>query len=331
MVYLPPMERTADVLVALPAFNEEATVSRVISGIPGEAFGVAIDILTVDDGSTDSTAERAGEAGARVVSHGRNLGLGEAFRTSLEYARDNGYRVMVTIDADGQFDPAHIPLLLEPVLEGRADFVTASRFSDPELLPDMPGIKVWGNRRVARLVSRLSGIDIDDATCGFRAYGPAALEKLSSFSRFTYTQEVIIDLASKGLSIMEVPVRVLGRRPHGDSRVARSLWRYAFLSLAAMYSISHDHRPWKFYGIPALVLFILGVSADLFVLTRWILVGRISPFTAVGLGGLFLITFSVLLFLFASLADTASHNRRLIESILSDRIRSKRERGGTGN
>jgi glycosyltransferase involved in cell wall biosynthesis len=320
------MENVKKVLVALPAFDEEATIADVIAGIPGTAHGLELDVLTVDDGSFDRTAEMAGKAGAAVISHGRNLGLGEAFRTALKYARDNGYHMMVTIDSDGQFDPAQIPLLMEPILSGRADFVTASRFADPDLTPEMPAMKKWGNRRVARLVGSLSGVEIEDATCGFRAYGPAALERLSSFSRFTYTQEVIIDLASKGLSIVEVPVEVLGERPVGDSRIARSLWRYAILSLAAMYSISHDHRPWRFYGIPALVLFVIGVCADLFVLVRWILVGRITPFTAVGLGGLFLITFAALLFLFASLADTASHNRRLIESILSDRI--KRNRGG---
>ncbi|MFO8184342.1 MAG: glycosyltransferase family 2 protein [Candidatus Aegiribacteria sp.] len=325
MKYLLPMDNKVRLLVALPALNEEATIADVISGVRAVPFsGMELDVLTVDDGSSDGTAEKARRAGSSVLSHGRNLGLGDAFRTSLEYARENGYHILVTIDSDGQFDPGQIPLLLRPILDGKADFVTASRFADPLLVPDMPGIKKWGNRRVASLVSGLSGVKIRDATCGFRAYGPAALEKLSSFSRFTYTQEVIIDLASKGLVIREIPVKVLGRRPVGDSRIAGSLWRYAVLSLAAMYSISHDHKPWKFYGIPALILMGLGISADLFVLARWIITGRISPFTAVGLGGLFMITFAVLLFLFASLADTASHNRRLIEAVLSDRIRKNR-------
>ncbi|MCK4806484.1 MAG: glycosyltransferase family 2 protein, partial [Candidatus Aegiribacteria sp.] len=281
----------------------------------------------VDDGSTDGTVSAARSAGAEVISHGRNLGLGQTFRTALRYARDGGYHILVTIDSDGQFNPEHIPLLIKPIMDEKADFVTASRFVDPELIPDMPRLKIWGNRRVAKLVGKLSGINIKDATCGFRAYGPAALERLSSFSRFTYTQEVIIDLASKGLTIFEVPVRILGERPVGSSRIASSLWRYAILSLAAMYSISHDHQPWKFYGTPALILLILGIAADLFVLIRWIITGSISPFTAIGLGGLFLITFGVLLFLFASLADTASHNRHLIETVISENVRKNRDGG----
>ncbi len=327
MKYLFIMNTEHRILVALPAYNEEATIADIIRSIPDEPLpGIRSSVLVVDDGSTDGTVSEAKSAGAEIISHGRNLGLGETFRTALKSARDGGFRILVTIDSDGQFNPEHIPLLIKPVIEDEIDFVTASRFADPELIPDMPKIKIWGNRRVAKLVGNLSGISIKDATCGFRAYGPAALERLSSFSRFTYTQEVIIDLASKGLTIREVPIRVLGERPVGSSRIASSLWRYAILSLAAMYSISHDHKPWKFYGMPALILIILGLTADLFVLIRWIIKGSISPFIAVGLGGLFLITFGILLFLFASLADTASHNRQLIETIISENIRNNRNK-----
>lgn len=313
------------VLIALPAFNEEATVGEVIEKIPENILGYARpDILVVDDGSTDETPRIARQAGAKVVTHGRNMGLGEAFRTALRYSRENGYHIMITIDADGQFDPADIPELIDPLMKNRADFVTASRFSNREFIPEMPRLKKWGNLRVAKLVSNLSGIDIKDATCGFRAYGPAALEVLSSFSRFTYTQEVIIDLASKGLSIVEVPIKVLGERPVGSSRIAGNLWKYAILSLAAMFSIAHDHRPWKFYGTPAILLLSLGMAGNLFVFVRWLFTGLVRPFAGVAIGGLFLVTFSVLLFLFASLADTASHNRHLLESIVSENVRKNR-------
>ena len=313
------------VLVALPALNEEATLAGVIGGIPAGLPGVErLDVLVVDDGSTDGTAEVARKAGARVIGHGRNLGLGEAFRTALRYARRQGCHCLVTMDSDGQFDPSQIPFLLAPIMEGRADLVTASRFADQDLIPEMPAVKLWGNRRVARLVSRLSGVPIADATCGYRVYGPGALERLSSFSRFTYTQEVIIDLAGKGLTILEVPVRVLGTRPVGTSRIASSLWRYAVLSLAAMYSTAHDHRPWRFYGTPAIVLMLLGLAGDGFVFVRWLMTGKVTPFAGVAIAGLFLVTFGVLLLLFASLADTASHNRHLTEEVIAQNVRRSR-------
>ncbi len=319
-------------LVAIPALDEESTIADVVSGVPRSIPGISrVDLLVVDDGSTDATAGRAEAAGAPVVSHGRNRGLGEAFRTALRHARRGGYHVLVTIDADGQFDPAGIPDLVAPITADEADLVTASRFADPSMVPEMPAMKLWGNRRVASLVSRLAGVRVHDATCGFRALGPRALERLSSFSRFTYTQEVIIDLAGKGLRLREVPLRVLGERPVGSSRIAGNLWRYALLSLAAMYSTAHDHRPWRFYGLPGTILLAIGVAADAFVLVRWLVTGAVRPFAGIAVGGLFLITFAALLFLFASLADTASHNRSLLEDAVADRTRRHRaEADGAG-
>jgi len=314
-------------LVALPALNEEATVADVVGRVP-RSLGVVdrVDVVVVDDGSTDATAARAASAGALVLSHGRNLGLGEAFRTALHHAREHGYRWMVTMDADGQFPPEGVTEVAGPVLAEEADLATASRFADPKLVPTgISPLKRWGNARVARLVSRLSGVDVADATCGFRAYGPRALERLSSFSRFTYTQEVIIDLASKGMRIVEVPVEVLAERPAGVSRISGNLWRYAALSLAAMYSVSHDHRPWRFYGIPALLLILLGAAAELFVFAHWLAVGMVTPFKGVAIAGLFMITFGAIFGLFASLADTSSHNRRLSETVIADRVRRRRE------
>ncbi|MBD3369615.1 glycosyltransferase [Candidatus Fermentibacteria bacterium] len=317
-------------LVAIPALNEAPTVGRVISSIPRIMEGLdGIDVLVVDDGSADATAETSRDSGAMVIRHGRNLGLGKAFRTALDFARSNGYHYMVTIDADGQFDPKDIPLLLAPLIRSGADFATASRFLDPELEPKMPALKRWGNRVVARLVSMLSGVTVRDATCGFRAYGPVALEKLSSFSSFTYTQEVIIDLASKGLRIEEVPLKVLAERPVGDSRIAASISRYAVLSLAAMYSTAHDHKPWRFYGIPALILLLLGIACELFVGIRWLLLGMVTPFKGIAISGLFLIVFGALLVLIASLADTSSHNRHLIEQTIAENVRLRRNGQGS--
>lgn len=312
-------------LVAIPALNEEVTVGRVISAIPSQIHSLNVDVLVVDDGSTDSTAETAAKAGAYVISHGRNMGLGTAFRTMLSHAREKGYSFMVTIDADGQFDPSHIAELTAPVITDTADFTSASRFLDKSLTPKMPGLKSWGNARVAKLVSSLSGLPIKDATCGFRAYGPRALERVSCFSRFTYTQEVIIDIARKGLRIREIPLLIRGEREHGKSRIASNLWRYAHLSVEAMYSVAHGHSPWRFYGRPAFVLIMLGTVLDLFVLVRWLLLGRITPYAAFGIGGLFLITFGILLILFASIADISAANRKMLEEITAFETRRTRD------
>ncbi|PIE53389.1 hypothetical protein CSA37_01655 [Candidatus Fermentibacteria bacterium] len=315
-------------LVAVPALNEEASLEAVLAEIPREICGVRVNTLVVDDGSTDRTAEIASAAGVSVISHGRNMGLGAAFRTMTGFARENGYRFMATLDADGQFNPSDLEELSEDVIRGKCDFTTASRFLDPALTPVMPDIKKWGNRRVARLVSNLSGITVKDATCGFRVYGPRALDRVSCFSRFTYTQEVLIDLARKGLRIKEIPLVIQGEREHGKSRIASNLCRYAHLSLEAMYSVAHGHSPWRFYGRPAFTLVASGLLLDLFVLAWWLFSGRIHPFTAFGIGGLFLITFGILLLLFASVADISAANRKMLEEITAfetQRIREKTE------
>jgi len=314
-------------LVAIPALNEEITIRQVISSISSILHHTRVTILVVDDGSTDSTREFAETAGATVISHGRNMGLGTTFRTMLSYARENGFDFMATVDADGQFNPDDLPVLSEPVISGRSDFSTASRFLDPKLTPPMPFLKKWGNARVAKLVGSLSNTEIHDATCGFRVYGPRAIERVSCFSRFTYTQEVIIDIARKGLRIAEIPVAIRGEREHGKSRIASNLWRYAHLSIEAMYSVAHGHSPWRFYGKPAFTLVFTGVLTDLLVLVRWLIVGRITPYVAFGIGGLFLITFGILLILFASIADISAANRKMLEEITAmetRRIRTER-------
>lgn len=322
--YSHPM-KTQTILVAVPALNEEATIPGVLAGIPRDIDGHPVSVLVVDDGSTDGTAEIASAAGAFVISHGRNMGLGSAFRTMLGFAREGGYHFLATIDADGQFDPAQLPLLAAPVLSGRYDFATASRFADPSLTPRMPRLKRMGNRWVARLVSRLSGMNVRDATCGYRFYGPRALDKVSCLSRFTYTQEVVIDLAMKGMRMREVPLAIRGERASGKSRIAGNLWRYAMLSTEAMYSVAHGHSPWRVYGGPALFLMGLGVLMDLFVLAHWIATGRVTPYAGIGIGGLFVITFGILLLLFASVADIGSSNRKLLESLLETETIRKRE------
>jgi glycosyltransferase involved in cell wall biosynthesis len=314
-------------LVSLPALNEESTVGALVRSVPASIPGIdRVDILVVDDGSTDSTAAEAASAGALVASHGRNRGLGEAFRTALRFARRGGYHWLVTMDADGQFDPAGIPALLEPVLRGRAAMATCSRFMDPAGSRGIPTVKRLGNLMVAAIVSRLSGVEVRDATCGFRAYGPEALELLSSFSRFTYTQEALIDLAWKGFPIEEVALPVRPTRLHGKSRISSNLWRYATLSIGAMYSSAHDHMPWRFYGLPGLLSVIAGLAGELFVLAHWFISSKVTPFKGVAIAGLFLVVIGILLLIVASLADTSSHSRHLLEEIIAENVRRNRDR-----
>jgi glycosyltransferase involved in cell wall biosynthesis len=236
-------------VVQMPALNEEKTIVSVIQGIPRDIPGMdQVAVLVVDDGSTDRTGELARQAGAQVVRHERPRGVGMAFRTGLERSAELGADILVTIDSDGQFDPRDIPKLVEPIVRGEAEFVTASRFADPALAPEMPWTKRWGNDVIARWLSTTVGTRFYDVSCGFRAYSRNAYLRLVLLGEFTYTHEVVLNLAFIRVPIREVPVRVRGVREFGTSRVAGNLFRYAWRAAAIILKTYRDYRPLRFFG-----------------------------------------------------------------------------------
>ena len=273
-------------LVIIPCLNEEKTVASVVSAIPRSIDGIGkIEIVVIDDASTDTTARQAREAGAEVVSHRTNLGLGATFRDAVGIALAKRADIMVHIDGDGQFDPADIPKLVEPVVGHRAHMVTASRFLKPELVPEMPWVKRWGNRGVASIVSLLSGKRFRDVSCGFRVFSRETLLRMNLFGSFTYTQESFLDLVFKGLTILEVPVQVRGVREFGDSRVASSIPRYAVRSLKIMLRAFISYRPLRLFFWIAAVCLVIGFAHLLFLGLHYIDTGAFSPHIWAGFVG----------------------------------------------
>ncbi|MEX1112695.1 MAG: glycosyltransferase family 2 protein [Candidatus Andersenbacteria bacterium] len=311
------MNPSQKLVIIIPALNEEKTIDQVISAIPSAIPGIANrEVIVIDDGSTDSTAAKAQAAGARVASHAQPMGVGAAFHTGIREALAAGADVIVNIDADGQFDPKDIPTLITPVLEDKADFVTASRFLDPKLAPKMPGIKRWGNSWVTRIVNMLTGKKFADVSCGFRAYSREAALRLTLFGHFTYTQETFIDLAFKNMRILEIPLKVRGEREHGKSRVASNLWRYATKAATIIFRAARDYQPFYFIGVPGIVIFLLGGAGGLFVLSHYIQTGQTSPYRSlVTVSGILIIIGFLLLFI-SLLADMLHRNRVLIEEML---------------
>ena len=322
----------ARLVVMLPALNEEASIEAVLRRIPRQVEGVGeVLILVVDDGSTDRTAELARKAGAEVVSHLRNQGVGAAFATGIEQALKMGADILVNMDADGQFQPEDIPLLISPILHEGFGLVTCSRFADPENIPKMPSIKLWGNRMMCRLVNAITRTtSFSDVSCGFRAYSRDTALRLNLYGKFTYTQESLIDLAMKGLPMTEVPLKVRGVREHGQSRVASNLWNYGFNTSMIILRAFRDWRPLVFFGLIAITFLLLGLGMIGFVTAWWITQGRTTPWTSlITLGGVNLvlgITFGVL----ALVADQIGRGRRIQEQLLYlERRRSSTQTTGT--
>jgi len=304
-------------VITIPAYNEEKTISGVINGIPRQVEGInEIEILVVNDGSSDATKERAEAEGANVINFYENKGLSAAFQRGAEEALARGADVMVNIDADGQFNGQDIPRLIKPIIEGQADFVTTSRFIDKELVPKMPAMKKWGNKQVARLISFVTGKKYYDVSCGFRAYSKEALLHLNLFGKFTYTHETFLNLAFKDLRILEVPIKVRGEREFGESKIAHSLWKYGYNIFNTIFRTMLDYKPLKFFGWGGIILFFIGVILDLFVGIRLLAIGAVTPYKTVGFIGLALNTFGLLLIIVGLLADMINKTRMTQERTL---------------
>ena len=281
-----PEHRIRSLLVVIPCLNEERTVARVIASIPAQIDGItSVRVLVLDDGSSDATAERARAAGAEVISHRTNLGLGATFRNAVGAALSQRSDIMVHIDGDGQFEPRNIPLLVGPIVAEQADMVTASRFMDPALVPKMPWIKRIGNRGVAFVVRLLTGKRFYDVSCGFRAFSRETLLRMNLFGTFTYTQESFLDLIFKNLTIMEVPVPVRGVREFGESRIASNVFRYALRSLKIMLRAFISYRPFRFFMSIAFVSFVIGFSLLGFLGYHYLRSGAFSPHIWAGFVG----------------------------------------------
>ncbi|MCK4913484.1 MAG: glycosyltransferase family 2 protein [Planctomycetes bacterium] len=306
-------EKKVTLVVTIPAYNESATIAEVIEAVPNQIEGIdKIDVVVIDDGSGDDTAARAKAAGAaKVVSFTHNRGLGAAFNQGVKIALGLGADIIVNIDGDGQFNPADISKLTKPIIDGQADMVTASRFADSQLVPTMPWIKKWGNRRVANIVNKLAGLNLRDVSCGFRSYSRDAAMRVTLMGGHTYTQEIILDMAFRGLSILEVPVKVLGVRKVGSSRVANNLFKYGWNSLMIMLRVFRDYRPMQVFGGIGLVFLTTAMLCGGFVMVHYLQTGGFRPYIFVAFIGGGFVFISLICYITALLAGMMHRLRNL--------------------
>jgi len=304
-------------LIVLPAFNEEKTIRGVIERIPAHIEGIDdIAVAVVDDGSTDGTADISRRAGALVLAHSKNMGVGSAFRTGVEHALETEADLMVNIDGDGQFSPEDIPVLIRPLLDGEADMVTASRFIEKDYRPQMTRARFYGNRAMSALISFLVGVRYHDVSCGFRGYTRDVLLHMNLFGRFTYTQETFLDLSFKGVKILEVPVQVRGAREFGKSRVASNLFAYAFQTSKIILRSFRDYKPMLLFGFIALVFLMLSAALAAFLGLHYVYTGTLSPHKWAGFAAGLFFGLGAMAFITGLLADMLGRVRRNQEQIL---------------
>lgn len=199
-------------LVVIPAFNEEKVIHKVISKIPRKIHKYYIDVLVVNDGSTDLTEKNARKAKAKVISHPLNRGLGAALGTGFEYARRRNYDFLVTLDADGQHDPKEISKLLKPILEERMDFVVGSRLIKSRK-PFFNKLGMPFSRKLLAFLASLStfflaGIWSTDSQSGFRVFSKRAINEIKiEVDRMEVSTEFFNQCRIKKLKIRELPIK----------------------------------------------------------------------------------------------------------------------------
>ena len=217
-------------LVAIPAWNEQGSIADVVTSVA--LHRPQADILVVNDGSTDRTAELAAQAGARVVTLPFNVGVGGAMRTAFLFAQREGYQALVQVDADGQHDPAD----LDRVLDGlaHADVVVGTRFH-PNSMYFVGGPRRWAMVLLSKALSRMNKGTISDPTSGFRSAGPKAIDLFAVEYPADYLGDTVGSLAiaiRNGLVIHETPVTMYFRQTGRPSKNA--LWSALYLGRATL-------------------------------------------------------------------------------------------------
>jgi glycosyltransferase involved in cell wall biosynthesis len=313
-------------IIQIPCHNEEASLPIAVAALPKSIPGIeTIEVLVINDGSTDRTVEVARELGVKhVVGFPRNQGLAKTFMLGIRSCLEQGADIIVNTDADNQYDARDIPALIEPILSGRAEIVVGAR--PISTIEHFSPVKKLLQRIGSGVVARVSGTRVADAPSGFRAFTREAASKLNVFSEYTYTLETIIQAGQKNMSIVSVPVRVnADLRP---SRLVRSLASYVRRSVVTMLRILVIYRPFQFFLTLGSVLFLAGLGLSgrfLYFYMSGQRQGRVQSLILAAV----LMIFGFQTGLLAFIADLQSVNRRLLEELLeAKRVNARKEKDG---
>jgi len=245
-------------IIQIPCLNEEQTLPETLKDLPKSLNGIDdIEILIIDDGSTDRTVQFAKEHGAHhVLKLTNNKGLAKAFIFGISHSLKLGADIVVNTDADNQYFGGDIEKLIRPILDKRADIVIGNR--QVETISHFSPFKILLQKLGSWTVRQLSGTTIPDATSGFRAYSKEAALQMNVISNFTYTVETIISAGNKNLAIEHTPVRT--NKKTRESRLFPSIQVYLRRTLVTMLKVYSMYRPLKLFTIAGGTIFLIGFT-----------------------------------------------------------------------
>jgi len=301
-------------IVQIPCLNEEKTLPITLSEIPRKIDGVdKVEILVIDDGSTDSTVRVAKENGVDyVISNKINRGLARSFFTGLDACLKLGADIIVNTDGDNQYEGSHIAQLIHPILEGKADIVIGDR--QTHIIEHFSPFKKRLQKIGSWVVRKLSETDVPDAVSGFRAFSREAALQMNVLSPHTYTVETVIQAGKKHLAITSVPIKT--NKKLRESRLFKSIPGFIVRSVTTMVRTYTMYQPLRVFFYVGGTLFSVGFLLSLrFLYFYFSTPGPTGHVQSVILAAVFLIIGFIMLMI-GLVADIISFNRRLIEEML---------------
>lgn len=275
------------IIVGIPAFNEEKNIAAIITKLAD----VADSLIVCNDGSSDLTSDIAEKMGAFVINHEKNLGYGAAIRSIFLKAKELNGDILVTFDADGQHRIEDIEKVTKPIIDQEADLVIGSRLLD-ESEKEVPRYRKVGIKVITKITNSSIKEQLTDSQSGFRAYSKKVLNELNlSELGMGISTEILIKASSKNFRITEVPIKILYA---GDTSTHNPVSHGSSVILSTIKYTSIEH-PLKFYGIPSMILFIIGISFTYLAVEYYAEIGRLNTNLTIIAAGTVLIAIVLLI------------------------------------
>ncbi|MGH7237006.1 MAG: glycosyltransferase family 2 protein [Candidatus Saccharimonadales bacterium] len=300
-------------IVQIPCYNEEQTLLAVLESIPKKIKGVdSLEILIIDDGSTDKTVAVAKKFGIRhIIYHRRNMGLARSFQDGVNLALELGADILVNTDGDNQYPQAKIPDLIQPILAGQAEIVVADR--QTAKIADFSPLKKCLQLFGSYIVNKAAGTNLPDAASGFRAYSRLSLLRLNTITQFSYCMETIIQAGNKRLAIVSIPITANPKtRP---SRLFKNMWQHVFKSMTAIVRAYIMYKPRVIFSSLSTFFLVIGLVPFVRYLVFAVEHDADGHLQSLLVGAVFLFI-AFLLMVLGIVADLIHINRILLEEML---------------